>query len=71
MHPVGLMRLPKDTAFAEQKDVVKLLLQFDKDLVAQLQSGTGAFAGNFPPAGAVIAVVLYGHAEFRVGARAQ
>jgi hypothetical protein len=70
MYPVGLLRLPKNTAFAEQKDVIKLALQFDKDLVTLLQSNAGGFAGSFPTAGAIIAVVFYGQAEFRVGARA-
>lgn len=70
LSPVGLFRLPKNTIFAANNDVLRAKLKLTKAAVTRLTSGAGAYANSFPAEGAIIAVVIYGIAEYKVGARA-
>lgn len=68
--PHALFRLPDETIFAETSDKLNLELEIPKTLTTVLTSGAGAFTGSFPDEGAVITVIIYGDAEYKIGSRA-
>lgn len=70
LYPVGLFRLPKNTIFAANNDVLRAKLKLTKAAVTRLTSNAGPYANSFPSEGAIIAVIIYGIAEYKVGARA-
>lgn len=67
--PDKLFRLPDDLAFARATEKLQCILEIDKDLTTFLTANAGAVAGSFPAYGAVITVVVYGDAEYPLGAR--